>query len=155
MIQDPPDENNAPGSPRRFCYDGRTRRRTRRPSSHPQCRRRRRRRRPVQRDDHYIKYVEENNNTILSVVTEQHTEGSSKKTFKVLCQFRVLVEWKKGGAFEPLGSSLPHKEHSFWIRGRPLRGTIDLKTPRRAFIITQEERLRSSHAKEVRYTRHA
>ena len=35
---------------------------------------------------------------ILSVVTEQHTEGSSKKkTFKVLCQFRVLVEWKKRG----------------------------------------------------------
>ena len=60
---------------------------------------------------------------ILSVVTEQHTgELKKKKTFKVLCQFRVLVEWKKkGGHFEPLLSSLPHKEHSFWIRGRPLR----------------------------------
>ena len=58
---------------------------------------------------------------ILSVVTEQHTGELKKKTFKVLWQFRVLVEWKKkGGHFEPLLSSLPHKEHSFWIRGRPL-----------------------------------
>ena len=34
---------------------------------------------------------------ILSVVTEQHTGELKKKTFKVLCQFRVLVEWKKKG----------------------------------------------------------
>ena len=45
---------------------------------------------------------------ILSVVTEQHTGELKKKTFKVLCQFRVLVdEQKKNGGI--LNSSLPHK----------------------------------------------
>ena len=152
MIQDPPDENNAPGSPRRFCY-GRTRRRTRRPSS-PR-RRRRRRRRPVQRDDHYIKYVEESVlslGQLIMILCRHTTQGSSKKTFKVLCQFRVLVDWKKkgGGILNLCFLLCLTKSTRFGYGAGLFLWQNRFKNTTRAFIT--QERLRS-HAKEVRYTR--
>ena len=86
---------------------------------------------------------------ILSVVTEQHTGELKKKTFKVLCQFRVLLEWKKkGGHFEPLVSSLPHKRALVLDTG-PAK--IDLKSfyyySRRTTSILPRERSEIIHAR--------
>ena len=77
---------------------------------------------------------------ILSVVT-QHAGELKKKTFKVLCQFRVLVEWKKkGGHFEPLVSSLPHKRALVLDTGPASScGTIDLKTPRALLLLLKND----------------
>ena len=73
--------------------------------------------------------------------------------FKVLCQFRVLDEHKKnGGHFEPVRSSLPHKEHSFWIRGRPLLCDFKHTTTARFYLLNKNDFDPTNEKSEI-YTR--
>ena len=86
-------------------------------------------------------------------VSSHNTQGSSKKTFKVLWKFRVLVDWKKkgGGILNLCFLLCLTKSTRFGYGAGLFVWQNRFKNTTRAFIT--QERLRSSHAKEVRNTR--